>query len=51
MLLARGALTNSEVQDALGLDPASARALLRQLVEEGLARVEGQRRGTRYVRV
>jgi type I restriction enzyme, S subunit len=49
LLVERGALTNSEVQVALGLDAATARALLRQLVAEGAARQEGERRGTRYV--
>ena len=50
LLAARGALTNGEAQAALGVDGATARALLKRLVDEGLARVEGQRRGTRYVR-
>jgi len=50
LLAQRGALTNGEAQAALGVDGAAARALLRRLVDEGLAAVEGQKRGTRYVR-
>jgi DNA-binding IclR family transcriptional regulator len=45
-----GALTNGELQAALNLDAAAARALLKQLVAKGLARQEGERRGARYVR-
>lgn len=51
LLAERGVLTNSEVQAALDLDAATARALLRQLVAEGAARQEGQRRGMRYVEI
>jgi type I restriction enzyme S subunit len=50
LLAERGALTNGDLQAALGLDAAAARALLKQLVAEGLARQEGERRGARYVR-
>lgn len=49
LLAERGALTNGELQAALGIDGAAARALLRRLIAEGLARQEGERRGTRYV--
>lgn len=51
LLTERGALTNSELQAALGIDAATARALLKRLVAEGHARQEGQRRGARYVLV
>ncbi|MEN9933987.1 MAG: hypothetical protein RLZZ387_566 [Chloroflexota bacterium] len=51
MLVEQGTLTNGAVQEALGIDAAAARELLRQLVTDGLARVEGQKRGTKYVRV
>jgi hypothetical protein len=51
LLTERGALTNGDLQAALGIDAAAARALLRRLVAEGLARQEGERRGGRYVRV
>jgi type I restriction enzyme, S subunit len=49
LLAERGALTNGELQAALGLDGSAARALLKQLVAEGLATAEGQKRGTRYM--
>lgn len=49
LLAEHGALTNGDLQAALGLDGASARALLKRLVAEGLARQEGERRGARYV--
>ena len=42
-------MINGELQAALSLDGAAARALLKQLVVAGLARQEGERRGTRYV--
>jgi hypothetical protein len=51
LLAARGTLTNGDLQASLGIDAAAARALLKQLVAEGLARQEGERRGARYVRV
>ncbi|WP_443092849.1 Eco57I restriction-modification methylase domain-containing protein [Candidatus Chloroploca mongolica] len=50
ILSQRGSLANGDVQAALGVDGETARALLQRLVDEGLATVEGQRRGTRYVR-
>ena len=49
LLAERGTLTNGELQAALGLDGAAARALLKGLVAAGIARQEGERRGTRYV--
>jgi predicted ArsR family transcriptional regulator len=51
LLVTNGVLTNTDVQEALGIDAAAAREWLQQLVADGLARVEGQRRGTRYVRI
>lgn len=45
---AQGPLTNERVRALTGLDRIAARALLRRLVDEGLLRQEGQRRGTRY---
>lgn len=51
LLAERGALTNGDIQAALGVDAAAARALLRRLVSEGLARQEGERRGARYVAI
>ncbi|MEN9935518.1 MAG: hypothetical protein RLZZ387_2097 [Chloroflexota bacterium] len=50
LLRQRGSLSNGEAQEALGLGAEEVRALLRRLVDEGLAAVEGQKRGTRYVR-
>ncbi len=41
-------ITSSSVQETLGLDAATVRPLLKRLVDEGLARQEGERRGTRY---
>lgn len=49
LLAQRGSLSNGDVQAALGLDGETARALLQRLVEEGVAAVVGQKRGTRYV--
>jgi type I restriction enzyme, S subunit len=51
LLAEHATLTNSDLQAALHLDAATARALLRRLVVEGLARQEGERRGMRYVAV
>lgn len=50
LLKERGVLASSDVQSALGLAPDAARPLLRRLVDEGHATVEGQKRGTRYRR-
>lgn len=46
-----GSLDNAAARAATGLDAAAVRPLLRQLVADGHARVQGQRRGTRYVAV
>jgi hypothetical protein len=47
----RGVLTSADAQAATGQDAATLRPLLKRLVEEGLARVEGVTKGTRYVRM
>ena len=44
-----GSLDNAAARAATGLDAEAVRPLLRQLVADGHARVQGQRRGTRYV--
>lgn len=44
-----GWLDNAAARAATGLDAESVRPLLKQLVAEGHARVEGHRRATRYV--
>ena len=49
LLLTQGSITNVEAREATDLDAADVRVLLRRLVAEGHARVEGQKRGTRYV--
>jgi hypothetical protein len=49
LLRKRGSLDNTEARSATGLDAASVRPLLRRLVAEGHARVEGLKRGTRYI--
>jgi hypothetical protein len=49
LLAQRGSLSNGEVQAALGVDGEAARRLLQRLVDEGVAAVVGQKRGTRYV--
>ncbi len=46
-----GSLDNAAARAATGLDAESVRPLLRQLVADGHARVQGQKRGTRYVAV
>ena len=46
-----GWLDNATARAATGLDADSVRPLLKQLVADGHARVEGRRRGTRYVAV
>jgi len=45
----RGVVTSSDAQSLLNLNAATVRPVLRRLVDEGLAIVEGQKRGTRYV--
>lgn len=46
-----GWLDNASARAATGLDADTVRPLLKQLVADGHAWVEGQRRGTRYVAV
>jgi hypothetical protein len=46
-----GWLDNATSRAATGLDADAVRLLLKQLVADGHARVEGQKRGTRYVAV
>jgi hypothetical protein len=46
-----GSLDNAAARAATGLDAEAVRQLLRRLVADGHARVQGQRRGTRYVAV
>ena len=48
-LRAQGSLASSDAQAATGRDAAGVRPLLQRLVAEGAAKVEGQKRGTRYV--
>lgn len=50
LLQDRGSITSSDAQAATGLDAAGVRPLLQRLVADGHAKVEGQKRGTRYVR-
>lgn len=45
----RGSLSSSEVQAATGLDPATLRGHFKILIDQGLVRTEGQRRGMRYL--
>ncbi|MCC6427181.1 MAG: N-6 DNA methylase [Phycisphaerales bacterium] len=44
----RKVITNADVQGHLKCDPATARAVLKQLVESGAAVVEGKAKGTKY---
>ncbi|QOJ00962.1 MAG: N-6 DNA methylase [Phycisphaeraceae bacterium] len=44
----RKVITNADVQEHLKCDPATARAVLKQLVESGAAVVEGKAKGTKY---
>jgi uncharacterized Zn finger protein len=46
-----GSLDNAAARAATGLDAEAVRPLLRKLVADGHAWVQGQRRGTRYVAV
>ena len=50
-LRSAGWLDNASARAVSGLDADSVRALLKRLVADGHARVEGQRRATRYVAV
>ena len=45
----RGSLSSSEAQAATGLDSATLRCLFKTLIDRGLVRTEGQRRGMRYL--
>ena len=47
----QGWLDNATARAATGLDADAVRPLLKQLVADGHAQVEGQRRGTRYVAI
>jgi len=49
LLRERGSLSNGEAQAATGLDASEVRYLMKRIVSNGLARIEGQKRGTRYV--
>lgn len=46
-----GSLTNTDARAATFLDDQAVRPMLKQLVADGHARVEGQGRGTRYVEI
>jgi hypothetical protein len=48
-LRTQGWLTNQSAREATGLDAKSVRPLLQHLVIQGHARVEGRKRGTRYL--
>jgi len=49
LLKKKGVINSADAQAALNLSAAEVRPILLQLVKEGYAEVEGQRRGTRYV--
>jgi type I restriction enzyme S subunit len=49
LLRERGSLSSSEAQAATSLDPATLRAQFKALIDQGLVRTEGQRRGMRYL--
>jgi hypothetical protein len=51
LLRSRGVITSSDAQQATGLNATGVRPNLQQLVQQGLAVTEGQRRGMRYRRV
>jgi len=51
LIRSQGVITSSDAQQATGLDAAGVRPHLQQLVQQGLAVTEGQRRGMRYRRV
>jgi hypothetical protein len=46
-----GVITSVDAQMATGLESADVRPMLKKLVDEGFARVEGVTKGTRYVRI
>jgi type I restriction enzyme S subunit len=49
LLRKRGSLSSSDAQAATSLDPATLRGLFKTLIDQGLIRTEGQRRGMRYL--
>ena len=51
LLRERGSLSSSEAQSATGLDPATLRGQFKALIDQGLARTVGQRRGMRYLTI
>jgi hypothetical protein len=51
LLRQHGTLDNGTLRAATGLGQVEARRILQALVADGHARVEGNRRGTRYVTV
>jgi len=51
LLRTQGVITSRDAQQATGLDAAGVRPHLQQLVQQGLAVTEGQRRGMLYRRV
>lgn len=48
LLELRKVLTSAEVQAQCRLDASQARIILKQLAEQGLAKIEGKAKGTRY---
>lgn len=50
MLKLRKSIASADVQEELQIDAPNARAILKHLVEIGVATVEGKARGTRYRR-
>jgi hypothetical protein len=51
LLARRGTISSVDAQEATGLDAAGVRPYLRQLVREGRADIQGQRRGLKYKHV
>lgn len=51
LLKERGIICSQDAQQATGLDAAGVRPYLNRLVDEGLAVIEGQRRGMKYRRI
>lgn len=49
LLRKRGSLDNAAAREATGLAATAVRLLLQRLVAEGHARIDGQKRGTRYL--
>jgi type I restriction enzyme, S subunit len=50
-LRTKGSISSADAQVATGLDAAGVRPLLQRLITERAAKVEGQKRGTRYVSI